>query len=148
MFNRIKAASILDVQTVLLTLDPPIEPLLLVFGAKPCAIVPGWCDGAPGATAEVRNKPANQTPVGTGASKSAEWQRGNFTCLVRHDRCWKPGQLSRHGIIYRIVPHSQSRGPALQTGQAMLTASSDIEPFDVPRFYKQPNLEVTTSTIG
>ena len=42
------------------------------------------------------------------------------------------------------MPDSQSRALALQTGQVMMSASGDIEPFDVPRFRELPNLEVET----
>ncbi len=145
VFNRIKAATSPDPHTVLLTLDAPFEPFLLMFDVTTTAIVPKHVYDAPGATAaEYRNNPGNQTPIGTGPFKFAEWQRGNFIRLVRHDKYWKPDQPYLDEIIYRIVPDSQSRGLALQTGQVMMTAANDIEPFDVPRFREQPNLEVTT----
>ena len=145
VFNRIKAATSPDPRTVLLTLDAPFEPFLLMFDVTTAAIMPKHIYDAPGATAaEYRNNPANQTPIGTGPFKFAEWQRGNFIRLVRHDKYWKPGQPYLDEIIFRVVPDSQSRGLALQTGQVIMTAANDIEPFDVPRFREQPNLDVTT----
>ena len=145
VFNRIEAATAPDKRTVLLTLDAPFEPFLLMFDVTTCAIMPKHIYGAPGAgAAEFRNNPANQKPIGTGPFKFTEWQRGNFIRLVRHEQYWKPGQPYLDEIIYRVVPDSQSRGLALQTGQLMMTAANDIEPFDVPRFRDQPNLEVTT----
>lgn len=42
------------------------------------------------------------------------------------------------------MPDSQSRALALQIGQVMMSAFGDIEPFDVPRFREQANLEVET----
>ncbi len=54
-----------------------------------------------------------------------------------------PGQPYLDEIIYRIVPDSQSRALALQSGQAQLAGGSDIEPFDLPRFQQQPGLTVT-----
>ena len=145
VFNRIKASSAPDKRTVLLTLDAPFEPFLLMFDVTTCAIMPKHIYGVAGAgAAEFRNNPANQKPIGTGPFKFAEWQRGNFIRLVRHDQYWKPGQPYLDEIIYRVVPDSQSRGLALQTGQVMMTAANDIEPFDVPRFRDQANLQVTT----
>ena len=99
----------------------------------------------PGADAAAyRNNPANQKPVGTGPFEFVEWQRGNFIQLKKFDGYWKPGQPYLDAITYRIVPDSQSRALALQTGQVLMSASGDIEPFDVPRFREQPNLEVET----
>ncbi len=145
VFNRIKAATAPDKRTVLLTLDAPFEPFLLMFDVTTCAIMPKHIYGAEGAkAAEFRNNPANQKPIGTGPFKFAEWQRGNFIKLVRNEQYWKPGQPYLDEIIYRIVPDSQSRGLALQTGQVVMTAANDIEPFDVPRFREQANLEITT----
>ena len=145
VFNRINAATASDTRTVLLTLDAPFEPFLLMFDVTTTAIMPKHIYDAPGATAaEYRNNPANQTPIGTGPFKLAEWQRGNFIRLVCHDKYWKPSQPYLDEIIYRVLPDSQSRSLALQTGQVMMTAANDIEPFDVPRFREQPNLDVTT----
>jgi len=93
---------------------------------------------------DYRTTPANQHPIGTGPFKFAEWQRGNFIRFERFEQYWKPGQPYLDGIIYRTVPDSQSRALALQTGVAMLAEANDIEPFDVPRFRAQANLEVQT----
>ena len=138
IFARIKQAETPDPLTVSFTLDAPFEPFLLMFDVTSAAIMPKHIfEGT-----DYRNNPHNQTPIGTGPFRFVEWQRGNFIRLGRYDRYWKPGQPYLDEIIYRIVPDSQSRALALQTGQVQLTAENDIEPFDVPRFKAQPNLEV------
>jgi peptide/nickel transport system substrate-binding protein len=93
---------------------------------------------------DYRNNPNNQTPIGTGPFKFMEWKRGDFIRLQRFDGYWKPGQPYLDEIIYRIIPDSQSRALAIQTGQVMMAQESDIEPFDIPRMEKQANLTVTT----
>jgi peptide/nickel transport system substrate-binding protein len=141
VFSKIKEATAPDPHTVVFTLDAPFEPFLLMFDVTATAIMPKHIyDGT-----DYRNNPANQKPIGTGPFQFAEWQRGNFISLKRFDEYWKPGQPYLDGITYRIVPDSQSRALALQTGQVMMSASGDIEPFDVPRFEKQANLEVVTT---
>ena len=65
--------------------------------------------------------------------------------LQRYDGYWKNGEPYLDEIIFRIVPDSQSRALALQTGQVQLAAANDIEPFDVPRFRQQKDLSVTTA---
>jgi peptide/nickel transport system substrate-binding protein len=123
-----------------MVLDAPFEPFLLIFDCANVSIVPKHVYQGQ----DYRTTPANQRPIGTGPFRFAEWQRGNFIRLERFEEYWKPGQPYLDAIIYRIVPDSQSRALALQTGQAQLTAANDIEPFDVPRFRAQPNLEVRT----
>jgi peptide/nickel transport system substrate-binding protein len=140
VFQKIKEATAPDPLTVKLTLDSPFEPFLLMFDSTTCCMMPKHLyDGA-----DFRNAPANQHPIGTGPFQFVEWQRGSFIRMKRYDGYWKQGQPYLDEIIYRIVPDSQSRGIALQSGQVQLTAASDIEPFDVPRFQQQPNLVVTT----
>lgn len=140
VFNSIKSAEAPDPHTVTLTLDRPFEPFLLMLDVTTCSMMPKHLyEGT-----DYRNAPANQKPIGTGPFQFTEWQRGSFIRLKRYDNYWKPGQPYLDEIIYRIVPDSQSRGIALQSGQVQLTASGDIEPFDIPRFRAQPNLDMTT----
>jgi peptide/nickel transport system substrate-binding protein len=140
IFRNISRATAPDPNTVALTLSAPFEPFLLMFDVTACPIVPKHVyDGT-----DYRTNPANQTPIGTGPFKFAEWKRGDFIRLQRFDGYWKPGQPYLDEIIYRVIPDSQSRALAVQTGSVMMAQESDIEPFDVPRLQKLPNLDVTT----
>ena len=140
VFARIRDASAPDPLTVVLTLETPFDPFLLMFDVTTVAIVPKHIyDGT-----DYRTNPSNQTPIGTGPFRFVEWQRGNYIRLRRNENYWKPGQPYLDEIIFRIIPDSQSRGVALQSGQVQMTAANDIEPFDVPRFKEQPNLDMTT----
>jgi peptide/nickel transport system substrate-binding protein len=138
IFANIKEATAPDPLTVVLTLERPFEPLIAMFDATACAIVPKHIyDGT-----DYRTNPANQHPIGTGPFQFAEWQRGNFIRMKRFDDYWTKDQPYLDEIIYRIIPDSQSRALALQTGQVQMTQANDIEPFDVPRFKAMPNLQV------
>src|SRR5271165_2430347 len=120
VFSKIKEASAPDPQTVVFTLDAPFEPFLLMFDVSTVAIVPSHIyEGT-----DYVNNPANQKPIGTGPFQFAEWQRGNFIRLTRFEDYWKPGQPYLDGITYRIVPDSQSRALALQTGQVMMSGAN------------------------
>ena len=138
VFALIESATAPDPLTVRIVLKQPFQPFLLMFDASACAIVPKHLfDGQ-----DYRTAPAVQRPVGTGPFRFAEWQRGNFVRLERFADYWKPGQPYLDAIIYRVVPDSQSRRLAIETGQAQLTQANDIEPFDVPALRAKPNLEV------
>lgn len=141
VFARIKDGVAVNPTTVKFILSEPFEPFLLMFDNTVSAIVPKHLfDGQ-----DYRQAPAVQKPIGTGPFKFAEWQRGNFIRLERFDEYWKPGQPYLDAIIYRVVPDSQSRRLALESGQVQLTQSNDIEPFDVPQMRARPNLEVQTT---
>ncbi len=141
IFQRIESCVAKDAVTVELKLKAPFQPFLLMFDATTCAIMPKHIyDGQDAAT--MRNNPSNQTPVGTGPFKLGEWQRGNFIKLVKNDKYWQPGKPALDEVIYRVIPDSNLRGVALQTGQVQLTGFNDIEAFDVPRYKAEPNLDV------
>ncbi len=138
IFSMIKEATAPDPHTVVLTLAQPFDPFLLMFDVTACAIVPKHVyDGT-----DYRTNPANQHPIGTGPFQFVEWQRGNFIRMKKFDQYWASGEPYLDEIIYNIIPDSQSRALALETGKVQLTQANDIEPFDVPRFKAKPNLEV------
>ncbi len=140
IFSLIDTATAPDPLTVVFTLKQPFEPFLLMFDVTACAIVSKAAfDGQ-----DYRQAPAVQRPIGTGPFRFVEWQRGNFIRLERFADYWKPNQPYLDAIIFRIVPDSQSRRLAMETGQAVLAHSNDIEPFDVPALRGRPNLEVMT----
>ena len=140
VFAKIKEATAPDPLTATFTLETPFEPFLLMFDVTTVSMMPKHIyDGT-----DYRTNPMNQTPIGTGPFRFVEWQRGSYIRLRRNETYWKPGQPYLDEIIFRIIPDSQSRGVALQSGQVQMTAANDIEPFDVPRFKEQPNLDMTT----
>ena len=141
VFARIKEGVAVNPTTAKFVLSAPFEPFLLMFDVTVSAIVPKHLfEGQ-----DFRQAPAVSKPVGTGPFRFVEWQRGNFIRLERFADYWKPNQPYLDGIIYRVVPDSQSRRLALETGQVILTQSNDIEPFDVPQMRARPNLEVQTA---
>ncbi len=141
VFSLIDSATAPDPHTVRFTLKRPFEPFLLMLDASTAAMVPKHLfDGQ-----DYRTAPAVQRPIGTGPFRFTEWQRGNFIRMDRFEEYWKPSQPYLDAIIYRIVPDSQSRRLALETGQALLSQGNDIEPFDVPQLRQRPNLEVQTT---
>jgi peptide/nickel transport system substrate-binding protein len=140
IFQLIDECTAPDPLTVRITLKRAFQPFMLMFDVTACAIVPKHLfDGQ-----EYRNAPAVQRPVGTGPFRLTEWQRGNFIRMDRFDGYFKPGQPYLDTIIWRIVPDSQSRQVALETGAVQMTSSGDIEPFAVPGLRGRPNLEVRT----
>lgn len=141
IFQLIETCEARDPHTVRIVLKQPFQPFLLMFDATAAAMVPKHLfDGR-----DYRTAPAVQRPVGTGPFKFVEWQRGNFIRMDRNEDYWRPGHPYLDSIIYRIIPDSQSRRLALESGQVLLSQASDIEPFDIPQLRQRPNLEVNTN---
>jgi len=124
---------------VVLTLATPFEPFMLMFDATACAIVPKHIyDGT-----DYRTNPANPEADRHRAVPVRRVAARQFHPHEALRRLLGGGPaLSRRNHLPRIIPDSQSRALALQTGQVQLTQANDIEPFDVPRFRALPNLEV------
>lgn len=140
VFSRIQEATAPDAHTVKFVLQSAFEPFLLMFDVTAAATVPKHLfDGQ-----DYRTAPVVQRPIGTGPFRFVEWQRGNFIRLERFEQYWRPGRPYLDAVIFRIVPDSQSRRLAMETGQAQVSTASDIEPFDVPQLRQRPNLEVRT----
>jgi peptide/nickel transport system substrate-binding protein len=138
IFTLIETCEATDPHTLRIVLKQAFQPFLLMFDPTACAIVAKHLfDGQ-----DYRTAPAVQQLIGTGPFKFTEWQRGNFIRMDRNENYWKPGQPYLDTIIYRIIPDSQSRRLALETGQVLLSQASDIEPFDIPQLRSRPNLEV------
>ncbi len=140
VFSQIEKAEAPDPLTVVFTLKQAYPPFLLIFPVTGAPIVPKHIY----AGTDYRSNPANATPIGTGPFKFVEWKRGDYIRLRRNENYWKPGLPYLDEIVFRIVPDSQARALALQTGQVQLAAANDIEPFDLPRFQSQPGLVTTT----
>jgi peptide/nickel transport system substrate-binding protein len=122
IFQSIVKAEAPDPLTVKLTLNVPFQPFLLMFDVATCPIVPKHVYDVE----DMRANPANQKPIGTGPFKFVEWQRGNFIRFARYDGYWKPGMPYLDEVIYRIIPDSQGRGLALQTGQVQMTLHHQV----------------------
>lgn len=140
VFEPIEKAEAPDDHTVIFTLKEPTAAFMMGFGGTAMPVVPRHLNDV----ADYRTNPNNAKPIGTGPFKLAEWRRGSFIKLVRHEEYWKPNRPFLDEIVYRFVPDAQSRALALQSGQVQLAGGSDIEPFDLPRFQAQPNLQVTS----
>ena len=62
---------------------------------------------------DFRTNPANQTPIGTGPFKFAEWRRGEYVRLVRNEKYYKPGLPYLDEIYFRVIPDAATRVVAL-----------------------------------
>ncbi len=138
-FSRVASVDAPDDSTVVIKLKEPFGPFLGSFEISSAPMIPKHIyEGT-----DYKTNPANQTPIGTGPFKLAEWKKGAYIHLKRNDDYWKPGLPYLDDIYYHVIPDSASRAVALESGKVDLASFSDIELFDVQRFKSNSKFEVT-----
>lgn len=128
-FSRADKIEALDDHTVRMTLKAPFAPFIMGFETSSAPMIPAHIyEGT-----DYQTNPANQTPIGTGPFKLAEWKRGAFIRLERNADYWQAGKPDLDGLNFVIVPDAASRALAFETGEVDVLRGGDIEYFDVQR---------------
>src|SRR5690606_9690670 len=84
-FSRADKIEALDDHTVRMTLKAPFAPFIMGFETSSAPMIPAHIyEGT-----DYQTNPANQTPIGTGPFKLAEWKRGAFIRLERNADYWQ-----------------------------------------------------------
>lgn len=67
--------------------------------------------------AEGGNQAIEDAPIGTGAFKFVEWQKGDRFVLEANETYWDEGKPYVAELIFRPIPESSTRLAAIQTGE-------------------------------
>ncbi|MFX5714261.1 ABC transporter substrate-binding protein, partial [Acinetobacter baumannii] len=80
-------------------------PFILMFELSTTPIVPRHLyEGT-----DYKTNAANNTPVGTGPLKYAEWQRGSYIKLVRNADYHVPGLPYLDEVYWQVIPDAAAR---------------------------------------
>lgn len=139
-FGYCETIEALDDHTVRFTLREPFGPFIMAFEFSSAPMIPAHLYQG----TDFRTNPANNTPVGTGPFKLAEWRRGSFIRLEKNPEYHGDGEPHLDELIFHILPDGASRAVALEQGTADLSSSFDIEMFDVQRVAALPHLALET----
>jgi peptide/nickel transport system substrate-binding protein len=126
--DPITGIEVIDPQTIEFTLDAPFAPLLSSLAT--IAIVP--------AEAEEDADALQQTPVGTGPFRFAEWQPNAYIRLERFDDYHADGQPALDGLRFQFVPEAATRQVGLSSGEYHLLPG--IDPATALQLSAQPNI--------
>lgn len=128
-----------DDNTVRYLLKNPFGPFILMFELSTTPIVPRHLyEGT-----DYKTNPANNTPIGTGPFKFAEWQRGSFIKLVRNPDYHVAGLPYLDEIYWQVIPDAAARIVAYETGRVDVLTGGTVENLDVAKLAKLPNTSVT-----
>jgi peptide/nickel transport system substrate-binding protein len=126
---------------VVFKLKRPFGPFLISLGCiQGGAILPAHLYRG---TNPLANPTTTNSPVGTGAFKLAEWQRGDFIRLVRNPGYFEPGKPLLDEIIGKVITQSTARIQALQAGEVDLVFS--VPATDLATVRANPQLKVVQS---
>ncbi|MDD2924067.1 ABC transporter substrate-binding protein [Rhodoferax sp.] len=136
LMQSIKA---LDTHTVEFRLNYPYPPFLQFFDVNGFPVVPKHqFEGVD------LSRPPALKPIGTGAYKFKEWQRGSFIQLERNAAYHVAGLPTVENVYFHVIPDAASRVAAFESGRIDVLPGGLVEFFDVARLSKLPGVAVTT----
>ncbi len=139
LFGRAESITAPDAATIVIKLKEPFPAFLQGFEVSTTPIMPKHVyEGT-----DFRANPKNATPIGTGPFMLDKWEKGSYIHLVANPHYWQKGKPYLKDIYFKIIPDAASRALALENGDVMQSQYNDIEPFDVARLAKLPNLTMT-----
>ena len=126
----VRYAQVVDEFTVDIVMMHPFSPILANLAMPMMGILPRHL-------VEADEEAFIQHPIGTGAYKFVEWNRGIGARLVANPNYFRGAPLTRY-LEMRVVPEPSQRMIAIETGQAHLAL--DLASMDVARVIADPNL--------
>lgn len=91
---------------------------------------------------DVQENPANNAPIGTGPYKFVEYQRGQYIIAERNPDYWRKDQPYLDQIVWRVITDKSAATAALETGQVLLSAYSQLSLADLDRLGRNPEFTV------
>ncbi|MFC5757769.1 ABC transporter substrate-binding protein [Rhizobium sp. GCM10022189] len=139
VFANLQAVDTPDDHTAIFRLSKP-TPFQLIRNALPAvtSVVPKHVfEGT-----DIATNPANNTLIGTGPFKFAEYKPGEYYRLTRNENYWQKGEPKLNEIVYRVLPDRESAGAALEAEEIHLAAFSAVPLADLDRISKVNGIKV------
>ena len=89
---------------------------------------------------DILTNPHNTAPIGTGAFRFVQWERGNYLVLERNPTYWNQPKPYLDRMIYRFLPDPAANMNALETGEVQLITSNLLYN-DIGRLIQNPEIE-------
>lgn len=110
MFQVITDIETPDDQTVVIELDHPSAPFMSALAVFSASIVPED-------VVKERGENFGSNPVGAGAFRFVEWQRGNRIVLERNPHYYREGQPKLDRVVWSVEANDNTRILKLQAGE-------------------------------
>jgi peptide/nickel transport system substrate-binding protein len=140
VFSNVQSVETPDANTAVLVLKQPAVGIMLALPVATATILPAHIYD----NTDLRQNPANQKPVGTGPFRFVEWRRGSSIVLERNPDYFEEGKPYLDRIVFRVIPDTQSRGAAVESGEVDMVFHSTAAASDARRLGALPHLQLTT----
>lgn len=138
IFSNCETIEAVDDLTVRFTLKQPFGPFMMGFEMSTAPMIPAHLYKG----TDFRRNENNNTPVGTGPFKLAEWAKGQYIRLEKNPDYHGDGEPHLDEIIFPILPDASARAVALEQNNVHQGQFFDIELFDVQRLSGLPHLNL------
>ncbi|MFO1087960.1 MAG: ABC transporter substrate-binding protein [Hyphomicrobiales bacterium] len=139
VLKRVEKIEAVDDYTVRFILKEPFDPFLKVFEPLTMPMVPRHIyEGT-----DFFKNPANNHPIGTGPFKFAEWVKGSYVHLAKHENYYEEGKPYLDNIYWHVVPDAASRTVAYENGTVDILPGGSVENFDIQRLASLENSCIT-----
>jgi peptide/nickel transport system substrate-binding protein len=139
-YSNLTAVETPDKYTAIFKLSEPSPYIMRALAGAESPVMPKHIYAG---TDPLKN-PANIAPIGTGAFKFVEFQRGSHIILARNENYWDGDKPYLDQLILRLIPDSSSRAAALESGEVQYGAQYVVPLNDVARLKKNPTLRIST----
>ena len=139
-FANVETVQTPDPFTAVLVMRQPAAALMNALPVATATILPAHIYD----NTDIRRNPANMKPVGTGPFMFSEWRRGDSIVLVRNSNYFEAGKPYMDRIVFKIIPDTQARGAAVESGSVDMVFHSTLAASDARRLGALKNLELTT----
>lgn len=93
---------------------------------------------------DVRESDLANSPVGTGAYRFVEWQKGQYVRLEKNEDYWKEGLPYVDRVVARFIADASTRTAAIENGEVHYAAFGAVPNIDSVRLAEMDGIEVTT----
>lgn len=135
--DKLKAILTPDAHTVVFEFNKPYAAFLQLIDVANAPVMPKHLYE----NTDPLTNPHNTKPIGSGAFKFVQWNKGDHVELVRNEQYFKSGKPHLDRVIFKVMPSASNAAIALENGEADFVLNP--APLDVARLQRRSDLTLT-----
>lgn len=141
-YANVVAAETPDDHTVIFQLEKPAKYMTAIMFAYLSPVVPKHVYE----NTNIRDNPANEHPIGTGAFKFKEWKRGQYITFEKNENYWKEGRPYLDQIVMRVISDIGARSVAFESNEVQVGYFDPLPITTTRRLEKNDSFNVIMET--
>lgn len=135
--DKLKAILTPDAHTVIFAFNKPYAAFLQLIDVANAPVMPKHLYE----NTDPLTNPYNTKPIGSGAFKFVQWNKGDYVELQRNENYFKPGKPFLDRVIFKVMPSASNAAIALENGEVDFLMNP--APLDVARLQKRSDVILT-----